>query len=496
MRNSLKTPVLLLSPLLALWACGEKDTVSTDAVAEAQADAPGFRDAIPAPLDPRPFAVPEVSTSTLSNGVSLEVVENHEVPLVTVRVELAAGSWTDSPELPGLASVTLDMLNEGAGDYDAAGLSGELKQIAGSLSASASLDYAAIELSVLEKNLDRGLELLALLLTQPTFPEAEWEIVQKRRLADLAAARNNPNQIASRVFDNLLYGDLYDGMLRTEAGYEAMSPDAFRDWWGVHGVPAQARISVGGDTTLEDIKPRLDAALADWQGGDALSAERPTADSLPELDSATLYFVDKPGAAQSVVRMGTFTLTQTDADYPAFVLANQAVGGFFSARINMNLREDKGWTYGARSSIYTNYLPSLFQVSTGVITAHTAESVAELYKEVDAAREARPLTQPELDAGRGYLLGTLPLRFENPGYLLGQRSRIARYSLSSDWIETWPERLRSVSVDEAQAAWNGAIASDKLVVLVVGDKAVVGEGLAALGRPIVELDADGEPLAQ
>ena len=484
---------LPLAALLGLAACGEK--APPEVAADATEAAPSSSRSVGwSPLPPPPFEPPQVSSGSLSNGVSVEVVENHEVPLVTVRLELEAGSWTDSAAAPGLASVTMDMLNEGAGDLDAAGLSRELKIIAASLSAHSSLDSSTVELTVLEKNLDRGLELMALLLTEPSFPESEWTIVQKQRLAGLAEARSNPNSVAGRVFDKLVYGEQYDGLLNTEAAYEAMDPDDMRDWWGRHGVPAQARLSVGGAVTLDDVLPRLEAALSGWQGGEALSLDKPQASALPELDSSVLYLVDKPGAAQSVIRAGLFTVEQSDESFPALILANQAFGGYFSARLNMNLREDKGWTYGARSGVYFNYLPSVFMISTGVITAHTAESVAEIQAELQAMSGDRPLTQDELDAGRGYRLGTLPLRYEDPGYLLGQRSRIARYDLAEDWIETWPDRLRAVTVEEAQAAWDAHVREDRLVILVVGDKEVVGEDLAALGRPIVELDADGEPV--
>jgi len=481
---------LLLTALLV--GCGPKEAPE---VAAEPAPAAFDRSQRPAPLTPRPFEIPPVESGSLANGVSVEVVQNHEVPMVWVRVELAAGSWTDPADRPGLASVAMDMLNEGAGDLDAAQLSSAERRLAASLSTSSGLDGASVELKALKRNLEPSLAHLALVLTQPTFPQAEWEIVQKRRLADLETSLSTPTKMATRVYDNLLYGDWYSGLKRSADSYEAMDPDQLKSWWDTHGVPAQARIYVGGDTTLAEIVPLLDAALADWTGGEPLGTALPTADQLPELNPSVLYLVDKPGAAQSVIRMGRFSIDRKDPRYPAFRLANQVMGGYFSSRINMNLREDKGWTYGARTGVYSSYLPSEWTASTSVVTEHTAASVAELIAEVDGAREAAPLTQDELDAARGYLLGTWPKRFEQPNFLLGQRRDVHRYGLPDDWIASYPDKLRTVSVEQAQTAWNDLLSSDELVIVVVGDKAVVGEELADLGRPVVELDVHAEAVA-
>ena len=291
-----------------------------------------------------------------------------------------------------------------------------------------------------------------------------------------------------------MYGDEYLGNLSTTKSYESLTTDAMRDWYTSHLVPQHATILVGGDITIEEIQPLLEERLGSWAVEEPAEFPVLSTDSLAQPEETIVYLVDKPGAAQSVIRMGAFVGSRTDADHTNFKLANMVMGGYFIARINMNLREDKGWTYGARSWTSHNRLPGLWTAASSVRTDVTADSLSEIFKEIRGPAGDAPITLEELQAAQGSLLGEWPLNFENPGYLLSQTVNVRRYGLSDDWLSGHADRLREVDLASAQLAWDEHINPDKIVVLIVGDAAQVREPLAALGMPIVDIDADGNPI--
>ena len=456
---------------------------------------PEHRKAAPGPLEARAFQAPATATGKLSNGLEVTVVENHEVPLVWVSLYVDRGQFTDPADKPGLASATMDMLNEGAGEYDAAGLSKATKSLASSLSSSASDDVASLSIKTLTKNLGPTLDLMSLVLRSPTFADKDWDLMRKKRLQDLEAARNNPRKIHSRVWDKLFYGDGYKGAMRTEDAYNAITTADMRSWYSKHLAPNVARIYVGGDTTLDKVLPLLEARFGDWEGTAKEIDRAQIVSGMPERAQGThIVLIDKPGAPQSVVKVGQRVFSRKADDFFPALLANYCFGGMFMARLNMNLREDKGWTYGARSGVSHSHVDGVFSAGASVITDKTAESVSEILRELKESQADRPFTQEELNGMRGALLGTRPLRFESTGYLLGQTRDIWIYDLPSDWVTSYPDHVRSVTLEGAMTAWKRWINPDQLTILVVGDAATIREGLSALGLPMTELNADGQPV--
>jgi zinc protease len=463
-------------------ACVPKNTVDTS-----------WRSVTPEPLAPREFQLPQAQTAELSNGLQVAVVENHEMPLLSVRISFDQGGWTDTADHIGMASVTLDMLNEGAGEFDAAGISKAAKAIAASIGTSAGADSANVSLNVLAKNIEPGLDLLATVLLKPNFEQDDWDIMLKDRFAGLASARKNPKSIAGRVASRLRYGGDYKGMQRTEAGYESLTTDKMKAWAATHLVVGNARIYVGGDTTLQAILPLLEARFGSWTG-DASAESKPT-EAMPNVETTTVFLVDKPGAPQSVLSVfRRLDIDQSADDWFEVYMANMMYGGMFSARLNLNLREEKGWTYGARSGISADYTNAVWKASTSVKTDTTADSISEILREVNEAATSRNFTADELDNARGYLLGSRPVRYENAGTLLGEMQSGWLYGLPEDWTVAFADNIRAVTLEAAQAAWNKHILSQELSILVVGDKATILEGLNGLSLPIVNLDSDGNVL--
>jgi zinc protease len=467
---------ILLAALLAVTACAPKALDRTVA---------------PPPLPSTPFAPPAPVRGALSNGVQVVVSENHEVPLVGVRLAFVPGAFTDPPGKEGLASITMDMLNEGAGTYDAAGLARALESLGLSLSSGAGDDGASVAVGGLARNLGPGLELMHTVLTAPTFPTADWELLRKQRLAGIAKRRKDPEAIATRVFERVLFGDAYTGRAATEASLSAISVEDMRAWWTAHVQPQNMVVLVGGDTTLAEVMPLLEARFGGWKPT-GTPVTRPTPVSTGA--KSAIHFVDRPGAAQSVVRVGGYVARPQDPDWFDLVVSNMVVGGQFTSRLNMNLREQKGWTYGARSSLSFDLAGGRLVAGAGIHTQHTVEGLQETWRELREASTQRPLTDAEIADARDALAYGRPLRYESADFLLDQEETIWRYGLPADWTTSWIQRVRGVTTAQAQTAWRARIDPTALITVVVGDASVVREPLRALGVPLVEHDVDGNPL--
>jgi zinc protease len=456
--------------------------------------APFDRNQSPEPLEARAFQPPEIHTGSLSNGISVTLVENHEVPLVWVRMVFDRGGWTDPADQAGLMSTTADMLNEGAGDLDAASLSTAARSLATHLNTWSSSDVTGVSIRSLKKNLAESLDLMALVILKPTFPEADWALMRKKRLADLVSAKNNPRSMHRRQVARQFYGGQYRGNLSTAESLQQITTNDMRTAWTQHLTASNARIFVGGDTNLDTVLPLLEARLGAWKGSPTEATEPSVFP--PNPDSPRIVLIDKPGAPQSVVGVGSRALRRTEPDYMAAHLANMAFGGFFSARLNLNLREEKGWTYGARSSFSHNRLPEVFSAGASVKTDTTADAIAEILKELRESQDDRPFSEDELTAVRGYLLGTYPVRFENPNYLLEQLEDVWIYDLPKGWVSGYSERVRQVNLIDIQKAWRRWIDPNQVTIIVVGDATAIRPGLDALNLPITVVDADGQTVGE
>lgn len=456
--------------------------------------APDVHAAEPAPLPARAFTIPNPSKAALSNGVPVVVVENHETPLVYVRVVFRAGAASDPR--PGLAYATLDMLDEGAGGMTAEQLSAAAKKLATDLGAGATVDASSVSMSCLHESLAPSLDLLAAMVESPTFPASEWAIVRQQRLADLTAARDNPQRDADRVLDAITYSGGYAGNVPTAKDYASITPADLKKWYQRYLGPQNAIVLVGGDTTLAEVQPLLEARFGSaWKRAGTATPAKPDA-ALRHVESATtIYAVDRPGAAQSVLALGAFVGDRSDhAAYAAKLVDDVALAGMFISRVNLELRETKGYTYGASGSTSYDALDGRWILKTNVRTDATVPALEDLLAQVAAPTGSRPFATTDLDAARGYWLGTFPLRFESPGFLLDQMAEIWLYGLPDDWLSVMSSGVRQVDVAAMNRVWKDRVAADKLSVVVVGDQSVIGKDLAALGHPIVRVDPDGRPV--
>jgi zinc protease len=422
-------------------------------------------------------------------------LENHEVPLFSVQLVLEVGAFLDPEGQEGLASAAFDMLNEGAADMDASEISRRLRQMGSSVNSGAGLDGASISASGLVKHMDATLDIWRAVVREPTFPEQDWSVLQKRTLANLESERSDPNSVASRVLYKILYDSAYAGRDPSLMSVSSLDTGMMRAFYEHHVGPANGMLLVGGDVTATQVLPLLEAKMGDWSS----EAVPVSASGAPKaIDSSVMYFIDEPGASQSVIRTAQVVGTRLDEDHFEFEMASRSFGGSFVARINMNLREDKGYTYGARCSSSYRHGPGTWGCSTSVRADATGASLMEIQREMSEALgqadTSRPLEDQEVSDAKDSVVYAYPARFETTGSLLGQQVSIQRYDLPEDWVGTYVDKVRSVTTEAANDAFRTHVDPDHMIWLVVGDRASVFEEVAALGLPMVELDREGEPL--
>lgn len=448
----------------------------------------------PKPLVKKPFVVPNLEESKLSNGLPIFVQENMEVPLVRVWITFDAGGWTDPNDQIGLSDITMDMLDEGSTDLTGAELSAQLRNLGSTLSVQSTPDGSSIQIQTLKKNLPQTLDLLNTVMRYPTFSEETWNRKRVQYLQALAQQHNDANNIARNVWNKLVYGNQYTGRLQTEEHLSSINVQSMKEWHNKFITPQTTNIWVGGATTTKEVLPLLEERFGTWEKESTILPKPPDAISLKDPERSFIFLVDKPGATQSVIRIGHGIGKEATPESTALKVANQTIGGMFTARINQLLREEKGWTYGAWSWLSHSYMPGTFNMSSSIVTEHTAGAILEVVRILRSSQSEQPITQAELDRAKGDLIGTFPLRFEKPAFAINSHLRILRYSLPTDWVTGYEQRINAVDLQTAQNAWNAQIDPELLYILVVGDKKSIQPSLLKLGYPIIDIDTYGNKI--
>jgi zinc protease len=347
--------------------------------------------------DPK-FTLPTIQRRKLSNGLDVLIVEHHELPVVTMNLVVKGGTSAEPAGHAGLAAVTASLLNEGTESKSALQLSDALSSIGAALNSSADWDASRLSLTTLTRQLEPALGIFADVLMHPAFNDADIRRIRAQRLQQLAGNRDNANAIASQVYASLLYGPDHPyghPQNGTEASLSGFTADDFRTFHSTYYRPNNSTLIVVGDVKPDAIVAQLEKAFTGWT---AATVPQVAVDAKPVArDHTTIYLVDRPGAAQSVIDIGTVGVSRTAPDYFPRLVLNQMLGGSFVSRVNLNLREAKGYTYGARTSFDYRRGAGPFTASAGVQTAVTKESVYEFLKELRGIRGDIPVTQAELD---------------------------------------------------------------------------------------------------
>jgi zinc protease len=350
-------------------------TASMNLVGRAQGDLD--RTNPPQPLKTPNVQLPKIQKAKLANGLSVWLVEQHELPIVAFNLVIQAGSDHDPISRPGIASMTADVLDEGTGTRDALKIADELEFIGANLGVRSDADGSYLTLNTITKRLDEALTVYADVLVNPVFPQKEFDRLRKQRQTSLLQQKDRPPAIASIAFNHIVYGSNHpygNDASGSEKSLNEMTRDDLVQFYTSYYRPNNATMIIVGDVTLGDITKRLEKLLDKWE-----SAPVPTMDlpPVPTVDKRRLYLIDKPGAAQSEIRIGYPAAARNTPDFFPLSLMNRALGGQFSSRLNLNLREKHGFTYGARSGFSFNKHPGPFVASAGVTTAKTDSSLQE-----------------------------------------------------------------------------------------------------------------------
>jgi zinc protease len=438
---------------------------------------------------------PALQRARLQNGIEVVLAERHEIPVVQLQLQFDAGYAADLGGPLGAAAFTMRMLDQGAGKRDALELAAAIEAEGAQLGAGAGLDTATISLSALKERLDPSLALFSDVALRPQFAEAEIERIRMQWLARIAQEKTRPQSIAYRLLPPLLYGEGHAyGIPLTGSGTEesirALSRDdllAFqRDWLR----PDNATIIVVGDTTLGEIVPLLEKHLGRWQAPatplplkNIAPVERPTA--------PRIYLVDQPGATQANIMAGLLVNSTADETALDLDMADRVFGGSFTSRINMNLRDEKGWTYGASSFALSAKGQRAWIIMTPVQNDRAADSIEELRRELAAFTGERPATEDEVERIRANRIRSLPGRFETASAVLGTIGSIVSYGWPDDHVAREQQRIEAITVEQIRAAAE-SLDADALTWVVIGDLGQIEGPVRELGLgEVIILDADG-----
>jgi predicted Zn-dependent peptidase len=418
------------------------------------------------------FTFPEIRRITLANGLRVWTVEHHQVPLVAVLALVPAGAAADPPDRPGLAAIAGDMLDEGCGDRSALDVHEALGRIGAQLDLDVGHDATVLGLTTLERHLDRGLELVRDMLVRPRFEQREFDRVRDLRLNRLLQLKDMPPALADRAFTQLLYRNHPYGHLPigTEASLRSMM---IRDITGFHRrvfVPAQTTIIAVG------------AVARAFEAWTAAADPLPDPDRFPDplAPGMRIALVHRAAAAQSELRIGHVALPRRSPDYHAALVANMVLGGQFVSRINMNLREDKGYTYGARTAFEFRRAPGPFVLHASVQADATAEAVREAVEEIRAIRGDRPVTRQELELGRASLTRGYPRNFETADQIARAAAQLALYELPDDYFTTFVPKVLALDETVVTATAAKHLDPSRLLTVVVGDRDKLISPLRAL----------------
>lgn len=443
----------------------------------------------PGPLPKVSF--PDYTVTTLGNGLRLLIVRNNEQPIVSATLYVRGGSSVDPVSDPGLIAMVADLMTKGTTSRNALQIAEEIDFLGASLNASASWDAVTVSCSALSKYVDRAFAVFADVVLNSTFPEPELERVRLQRLAGLKQAKADAGYLADSVFSRATYNDhayghQASGTERSTAEVQRTALDnCYRRYFG----PNNAFLVIAGDVEERQITDLAQALFGAWKPLTGVSTELST----PAVTRGRhVGLVEKEAAVQSAIRVGHVGIPRNSADYIAVSAMNMALGGYFGSRINMNLREKNGFTYGARSYYDARMAAGPFVVSTEVRTDVTVRAIEEIVNEL--TRMARdPITDDELAMVKNYMIGSFPLQLETPQQVAGRVAMIELYGLDGDYFDTYRDKLAALTKDDLFAAAKKYIRPEDLVLVASGNVPALKDGMQQFG-PVTLYDTEAQQI--
>jgi zinc protease len=439
------------------------------------------------------FTLPPIEKTKLSNGLEVWMVQQNELPIVSMNLVLKTGTANEPDDRTGVAGLTTSLLDDGTKTRSAVDIANQLQSIGAFVNAGGGWDSTNVTLQTLTKNLDKALEIYADVIANPTFPEKEFTSLRGRSLVGLRQQKANPNAIANIAYNKVLYGNHPYGRDSTEATLNAISRDDLVKYYESTFKPNNGVLIVAGNFDKTALKSKLESAFSGWKSGDVSLKSLPPA---KQLDKTGIYLVDRPNSAQSVVSIGQIGIDRMNPDYFPVVVMNSILGGAITSRISMNLREDKGYTYGANSGLQYRRGPGPFRAGGDIQTAVTKEAIIEFMKELNGIRGEIPITAKELDYNKQSLIRRFPSAFETVGGISGQLSNIVVYGLPDSYFNDYLSKVNAVTLDDVNRVAKQYLDPSKMAIVIVGDRKVIEPGLKELGFGITILDADGNPIGE
>jgi zinc protease len=440
------------------------------------------RSALPPLGPPHELKLPTLQEASLSNGLRVLLAERHEIPVVNFWLEINSGFASDETVLPGTAKLASSLLTGGTQRRTALEISEELQMLGAQLSSGCNLDMATVYLTSLKATLDEGLDIFADVILHPDFPESDFERQRHLQLSAIANEKVTPIQMALRALPPILYGKghAYGSPLTgsgTEESVQAIKREDMQRYHDTWFKPNNATLVVVGDTTMAEIKPKLEALFAGWKPSDVPVKHMAT---VPRPAKPAIYLVDKPGALHSVVLSGTIAPPPKMEDEVALETMNNVFGGSFSSRLNMNLREEKHWSYGAGSVLYGATAQRPFLAYSSVQGDKTADSIAEILKELKGMLGAEPVTEEELEATKQQQILELPGQHETMNSVGGLFVDLMQQGLPLDFYSTYVSKVTSLTTQDITAAARKVLDPAHTIWMVVGDRKELEPALKAL----------------
>lgn len=447
------------------------------------------RNGLPKPAAADDWALPTVATWTMENGIRVWHLEQRSTPLVSLGIIFPNGSASDPPGKAGLTGLTADMLDEGAGDRSALELGEDLQRLATDYHASPDVDGVSAKLDMLADKVGPSLAILSDILRKPRLSAEELQRRKSLWVAQAISRESNPGAVQALIERRVLYGDGYTGSSSygTKTSLKRITLGDVKRQYAAVFQPEGATVIVVGAIDAPTLKKHLDASLGDWKGK---PTAKPAKVAKAPLPTKAVYLADFPGSTQSAVSVVRRAEGVEAADYFASRVFNWALGGAFSSRLNLNLREDKGYTYGARSGFERHLHAGMFALSSKVKSETTRPSIDEMRAEIEKIGGAQPLSETEhAEAINGLMLG-FPGRFERLSSTAGQLAYQAQVGRDANWLGAWPKKLREVTLEQARQSAKAHANLDDYVIVVAGDAQKLAATLEGLG-PIYRCDAEG-----
>ena len=436
--------------------------------------------------------LPKAQEATLPNGLRIVVLENHRVPTFNMQMVFLSGGLVDPADHHGLAQFTAALLREGTATRKSKDIAEQVDALGGTLSANAGLSTftSVVNASGLVENLDQMFELFADVIRNPKFPQDEVEKYKTRTISQLQFQRSIPQFLAQERFQRAIYGEHPASLISPplESIKRTTSEDLAR-FHSTYYRPNNAILAIVGDVTLKEVMPKIERAFGDWQKGEVPATKIPAA---PNQGAAKIYLIDRPGSVQTVLQLGTLGIERIDPDYFALVVANRILGGGPAARLFLNLREDKGYTYGAYSSFGSSKYRGTWVSSSEVRTDVTEGAMKEFMYELKRLREEK-VDATELENAKRAIIGGFALDLEQPQSLLQNIITQKLYDMPADYWDTYPQRVAAITAEDVQRVAQKYIDLQHLQIVAVGDASKARDVLSKYGTVEV-FDAEGKPM--